>query len=66
MTAPDLDEAVPPPEEGSVERYADRRVSIEPNGREFLVMVNGAPFLALSREQAEAIARRARRRSRGY
>ncbi|MCC6846952.1 MAG: hypothetical protein IT294_00525 [Deltaproteobacteria bacterium] len=34
------------------------RVSIERNGDEYLVMINGAAFVALSRAQAEAIARR--------
>lgn len=40
------------------EEPSSRRISIERNGEEYLVMINGAAFVALSRSQAEAIARR--------
>ncbi|MEB2283734.1 MAG: hypothetical protein OZ922_03530 [Myxococcales bacterium] len=36
------------------------RVTIERNGQEYLVTINGAVFVALSRAQAESIARRIR------
>lgn len=36
-----------------------RHVSIEPNGREYLVTINGAVFVALSAAQAESMRRRA-------
>jgi hypothetical protein len=39
---------------------ADCRVRVEPNGREFLVIINGSAFVALSRSAAHAIARRTR------
>ncbi|MCC6765902.1 MAG: hypothetical protein IT293_14690 [Deltaproteobacteria bacterium] len=44
------------------DRVAERpgRVSIERNGQEYLVTINGAAFVALSRAQAEGIARRMR------
>ena len=42
-----------------------RRPVIEPNGKEYLVTMNGAVFVALSRAQAEAIASRMSGRSRG-
>ena len=51
----DLD-CEPPPDQQR------RRVSIERNGEEYLVTINGAAFVALSRPEAEAIARRTRQR----
>ena len=65
MITPDSEACDSRTEESVLDHVTDGRVSIEPNGREYLVMVNGAPFLALSREQAEAIARRRGRPVRG-
>ncbi len=54
------------PADGSDERSSaavlPSRVSIERNGEEYLVTINGATFVALSRAQAESIARRTRGR----
>lgn len=62
MTSPDL--ADPSPEPGSEARSPEgrSRVTIERNGEEYLVIINGAAFIALSRAQAEAIVRRTSRR----
>lgn len=39
------------------------RVVIQPNGQEYIVMVNGSAFLALTLAEAEAIMTRMRERS---
>jgi hypothetical protein len=39
------------------------RVVIQPNGQEYIVMVNGSAFLALTLAEAEAIVTRLRGRS---